>query len=185
MMTLMEINNSNQLVMKSSCWGITHTFSRHFGRTKTPTASSLELLDCHQKQSMFLLFCQTNWINKTKLARKEPTTRITPQLQSLACQLAGQTLTVFCKPEFLRTELLLQHEGISEVLTENVAWSTQWRPQEGFRHSHSGDVTHADGSRYLVLSLVRINSHKKNSLREVGYDGKRDGQIWTWQSGKI
>ena len=51
--------------------------------------------------------------------------------------------------------------------------SAQWRPQEGFRGSHSGDVTHTDGSRYLVLFLAGINSVKKNSLKEVEYDGKK------------
>lgn len=89
--TLMEINNSNQLMIKSSYWGIAYTFSRHFERAKTPCASCLMFLDCYQKLSLCLFFCQTNWIKKTKLGRKEATTPVTPEPQPLACDLARQT----------------------------------------------------------------------------------------------
>lgn len=64
--TLMEINNSDQLMIKSSYWRIVHTFRRHFGRTTTPSASCLMFLDCCQKESFCLFFCQTNWIKKSK-----------------------------------------------------------------------------------------------------------------------
>lgn len=89
--TLMEINNSNQVMIKSSYWGITHTFSRHFGRTKTPSASCLIFLDCCQKQSFCLFLCQTNWIKQPKLGRTEATTPVTPEPQPPVWDQRGQT----------------------------------------------------------------------------------------------
>lgn len=116
--TLMEINNSNQLMIKSSYWGIAHSFRRRFGRTKTPSVSCLMFLDSCQKQSMCLFSCQTNWIKKPKLGRKEPTTPVTPEPQPLACLLAGQTqffwISALAHTLFASMALLVQtmHVGL-------------------------------------------------------------------------